>query len=79
MKPWRVPSLVELITIVDVARKSPAIDAPAFPATPAEFSWSATPTLGRSGQIYWTVQFDTGLSYGTTRAVSFTDYVRCVR
>jgi hypothetical protein len=74
-----VPSLKGLMTIVDVTQKSPAIDATAFPATPADFFWAATPTLGFSGQIYWTVQFDTGLSDGTTSAVSFTNYVRCVR
>lgn len=78
-KPWRVPSLKELMTIVDLTQKSPAIDGAAFPSTPADFFWSATPTLGFSGQIYWTVQFDTGISDGTTVAAVNPAYVRCVR
>src|SRR5258708_2399350 len=33
---WRLPSLTELLTIVDESRSDPAIDPTAFPATPSE-------------------------------------------
>lgn len=75
---WRVPTVKELMTIVDVTQNSPAIDPNAFPSTPADFFYSMTPSALLPGVI-WTVQFDTGLADGTTAASYFKEYVRCVR
>lgn len=77
-QPWRVPTVKELLTIVDVTQSSPAIDPNAFPSTPADFFYSTTPSALLPG-IYWTVKFDTGLADGTTAAAYFEEYVRCVR
>ncbi len=76
---WRVPSLKELMTIVDLTQKTPAIDSSAFPSTPADFFWSTTQALGFGGAILWTVQFDKGIADGTTITTTNSAYVRCVR
>lgn len=41
---WRVPSVKELETLLDLERERPAIDPVLFPATLSEFYWSATNT-----------------------------------
>ncbi len=78
---WRVPSVKELMTLVDftvVASGSAAsIDAAAFPNTPATGFWSSSPLAG--GPSYaWNVSFGSGFSsyYGV---VSDAYRVRCVR
>jgi hypothetical protein len=76
--PWRLPTIKELLTLVDVKQGSPAIDTSAFPSTPADFFYSATQATFLPG-ITWTVDFNTGLANGTTSAPNFKEYVRCVR
>ena len=68
---WRMPTLKELLTLVDFSVVSPAasIDSVAFPATPAEFFWS-TPS-GRG------VGFNGGFAAAVT--IPGTANVRCVR
>lgn len=39
---WRLPTWIELFSIVDFGAKNPAIDATAFPGTPSEYFWSST-------------------------------------
>ena len=60
---FRLPSLKELQTIVDygTAHPSPgsAIDAVAFPATPALGFWTSS-VAGGSSTVVWTVKFDNG-------------------
>ncbi|HXN31287.1 MAG TPA: DUF1566 domain-containing protein, partial [Polyangiaceae bacterium] len=74
---WRVPTVKELLTIVDftVPSPGPTVDSTAFPGTAADHSWSATPYAGAPGDG-WFVSFSTGFSdYGL---MSSTSYVRCV-
>jgi hypothetical protein len=74
---WRLPSVTELATIVDVSQQSPAIDGSAFPSTPYELPfWSATTALPDSTTA-WVVDF----TNGELRTYSKSDalYVRCVR
>jgi hypothetical protein len=62
---WRLPTLIELLSIVDFTRSSPSIDPDAFPATPGDSFWTSTPVVGAdgpSGQA-WYVGFTTGFSY----------------
>jgi hypothetical protein len=68
---WRMPTLKELMTLVDFSAIPPAvtIDALAFPGTPAEFFWS-TPS-GRG------VSFNGGFAAAVT--IPGTANVRCVR
>jgi len=70
---WRVPSLIELASLVDYGVFSPAIDA-AFPGTPSAGFWTSAP--GLSGQS-WEVDFQYGVV--TTIDATLSVNVRCVR
>lgn len=56
---WKLPNVKELGSIVDRTRSNPAIDSTAFPATPAGYTWSASPYAGYSHDA-WYVYFDDG-------------------
>lgn len=73
---WRLPSLKELLTLVDPTRINPAIDVDAFPGTPADEFWTASPYFGYPDEI-WVVRFDEGnsLSISSTNMA----HARCVR
>jgi hypothetical protein len=75
---WRVPSAIELVSIVDygVASPTPSIDIMAFPKTPADIFWSSTPVAGASSEA-WYVNFSYG--YAVSTDVSEINHVRCVR
>jgi len=74
---WRLPTMREILTIVDisVAPPGPTIDAAVFPDTPASFFWSSTPYSGTPGNA-WSAHFQYGFAYGNM--VSDTSYARCV-
>jgi hypothetical protein len=76
---WRLPSLLELQTIVDDSRASPAIDPTVFPNTPPEYFWtSSTEATGTPATNYkWYVRFDYGSTL--TDEVANTHRLRCVR
>ena len=74
--PWRLPNIKELSSIVDKSRSNPAIDATAFPATPASFFWSSSPYVGNPANA-WVVDFYDGYVNGISRGGS--NYVRLVR
>jgi hypothetical protein len=74
---WRLPSRIELVSIVDLGVSSgPMINSTYFPSTPAYWFWSASPVAG-SPSSAWSVAF----FFGYTHDVDFTlTYnVRCVR
>lgn len=77
-KGWRLPTAKELMTLVDfsVPTPGPTIDATAFPGTPAEFFWTATPLPGGDDGV-WNVDF--GHGHATNYPSGPTSYVRCVR
>jgi hypothetical protein len=71
---WRLPSAMELVSIVDYSRNNPSIDPVAFPGTPADLFWSST----RDGALNWiNVNFHDGSLVGVDQ--SGTSRVRCVR
>ncbi|MBI5546719.1 MAG: DUF1566 domain-containing protein [Deltaproteobacteria bacterium] len=73
---WRLPTLIELLSIVNSGRSDPAINTSAFPNTPSEHFWSSTPYSGSLGGA-WRVYFNGG---GTTfNNLSSMGRVRCVR
>jgi Protein of unknown function (DUF1566) len=73
---WRLPTMKELMTIVDPTVASGAsIDSTAFPATPANGFWTSTAFAPSSG-YNWAVTFYEGQSYGSD--VTGTLNVRCV-
>ncbi|MGE0919196.1 DUF1566 domain-containing protein [Trichlorobacter lovleyi] len=73
---WKLPNIKELASIVDRTRSNPAIDTTAFPATPADRTWSASPYAGTSVSA-WVVGFNEGYVGVNLRDNTF--YVRLVR
>jgi len=75
---WRLPTSNELMSLVDYTKPppGPTINAKAFPGTPAEVFWTATPLFGASTHA-WYVGFDEGIVYGYGITGSYR--VRCVR
>jgi hypothetical protein len=74
---WRLPTVKELMTIVDYTAGSPIVDATAFPSTPTDNQyWSSTANSAPSGQ-FWTIWFNLGST--DHAAPTETRYVRCVR
>ncbi len=75
-KDWRMPTVKELISIVDYTKRNPAIDSKAFPNTPAEWHWSSSPVVGWP-EYAWGVYFSYGYVYYGHRSNS--GFVRPVR
>jgi len=73
---WRLPNVKELSSIVDISRSNPAIDPVAFPATPSNGYWSASPYAGSAANA-WVVNFGNGYVNHYGRDVN--DLVRLVR
>jgi len=73
---WRVPTRIELVSLIDVTQSSPSIDTVAFPNAPSEFFWTSSPMAG-DATLAWSVFF----GYGGTgqSAVDMPARVRCVR
>ena len=73
---WRLPTIRELLTIVDYTKEEPAI-LDAFDNVDDEgFYWTSTIVAGEDDE-YWGVNFKHGES---SRAAEYYDrYVRCVR
>ena len=55
---WRLPTVQELLTLVDYERCDPAVD-PAFFRGPFGWTWSGTPAAGASG-CAWSVSLVDG-------------------
>jgi hypothetical protein len=73
---WRLPTRIELVSIVDYTKSSNTIDATAFPSTPGAAFWTSSPYAPQSG-VAWHIHFDSGNSdYGP---VGNNQRVRCVR
>jgi len=73
---WRLPTVDELVSIVDTSRGMPSIDTSFFPGTPSTYFWSSSPVAG-SPSLGWYVNFNSGYAnYGRA-----TDMLRarCVR
>lgn len=73
---WRVPTIRELVTIVDYSRAtSPKIDTSVFLGTQSGSYWSATWAPWWPG--YTTLSFDTGTTGANDQLNA--NYLRCVR
>ena len=85
---WRLPTILELHTIVDSEKVNPATNTNYFPNTPSEYfmSESSSLSLYASGgphdpsqegtRSYWFVDFSTGIS---TISPTKDSHIRCVR
>jgi hypothetical protein len=74
---WRLPSIIELLSIVDSRRTGPSIDTAAFSiGTDNGWFWTSTPIAG-SSDAAWIVTFYSGTAYDESLKESL--WVRCVR
>jgi hypothetical protein len=64
---WRLPTAIELLSIVDSSRTYPAVNPMHFPNTPAKLFWTSTPCASYSGSV-WYVDFVYGMSDFDTAA-----------
>jgi len=70
---WRLPTIEELLTLVDFGKYNPATD---FPETPSKWFWSSS-LYAPYSDAAWGVYFGSGyMSYVNK---SKDHYVRCVR
>jgi hypothetical protein len=73
---WRLPTEIELLSLVDYTKHDPAIDATAFPGTPPMHFWSSVPAAGQPTGA-WYLGFSLGdADHGDLTAGL---RVRCVR
>ena len=75
---WRLPTRVELVTLLDVGRSAPSVDPTAFPDTPADETWTSTPLAG-DATASWTVNFAQGGLAQPRDNRDEAHRVRCVR
>jgi hypothetical protein len=73
---WRLPTVVELRSIVDHTRGNPAINSDAFPNAAAGVYWSASPPA-YGNTVAWCVAI--GYGYSSLNNVNNFARVRCVR
>lgn len=75
---WRLPTAIELISLVDFTKPTsePTIDEIAFPMTPADWFWTATPLANMANSV-WIVSFGTGDTSANNVGGKFR--MRCVR
>jgi hypothetical protein len=73
---WRLPTIMELVSIVDYSRYSPAIDQNAFPGTVSGIFWSSSPEPNLGGGTGAAINFRDGAVTGGP--VAQMEAVRCV-
>lgn len=68
---WRLPTRIELVSLVDFTKVNPSINSAFFPSTPADAFWSSSPYVvaGLAGNA-WQVTFSGGGSgsYGMSNS-----------
>lgn len=72
-KNLRLPTLEELLTLLDYTKLGPAIDTKIFPDTENYAYWTSTPCVW-DNTTHWVVRFHDGVVYGSDRST-----VACVR
>jgi hypothetical protein len=74
---WRLPTRIELVSLVDFTRADPAIDPVTFPDTPFEWFWTSSPLADSDPPAAWYVAFFDGDTHHASVETSY--HVRCVR
>lgn len=72
---WRLPSRMELVSLLDYGGLDPTIDLDAFPGTPSDFFWTSSPVPFLN--LAYGVRFELGFIYDHDPHGS--GRVRCVR
>lgn len=75
---FRLPSRIELISLIDFTRANPSIDPSAFPRAPLDRFWSASPFAEARSSV-WLVNFEFGTGFTRQAHVNEKHRVRCVR
>jgi hypothetical protein len=57
---WRLPTRVELLTLVDDTKWNPAIDTSKFPDCQSDWYWTSTPAAFSPADCAWIVGFGFG-------------------
>ena len=70
---WRVPTIEELLSLIDFSKTGPASS---FPGMPSHWFWSSSSYSGSSSYA-WRVYFPDGNVFGSAKATS--SNVRCIR
>lgn len=73
---WRLPSRIELVSLLSLEVLDPSIDQQAFPETPSDWFWTSTTNAGREDEA-WYVYFYFGYPNTDLKTSAFS--VRCVR
>ncbi|MEA2048373.1 MAG: DUF1566 domain-containing protein [Campylobacterota bacterium] len=73
---WRLPTLKELLTIVNFSRADPAILKEFNHVETGTVYWTSTPYV-RSKDTFWGIDFKDGSTDGTAK--NYNRYIRCVR
>lgn len=74
---WRLPTMIELLSIVDYGAFDPSINKAFFKGAESGFYWSSTLAFGGSAARY--IYFNNGYTDGVPLSISPTGAVRCVR
>lgn len=72
---WRLPSRIELVSLLDFTKSAPAIDTDVFLGTPSADFWTSSPRHGDPSAA-WAVDFATGET--DDEDTQFSSHVRCV-
>lgn len=73
---WRLPTRIELVSLLDLSRTNPALLSSAFPSAPSDWYWTSTPDAADPTRG-WYVYFYFGYPDVDDRSVQ--NLVRCVR
>lgn len=73
---WRLPSVTEMLSIVDKSKANPAIDASVFPNSSAAPAWTSSYYMANPTVSEWTVNFVGGYLDAYARTNNYT--ARCV-
>jgi hypothetical protein len=75
---FRLPSRIELLSLVDLTQTSPALDPKAFPDSPTGRYWSSS-RYALDAELGWVVDFDFNTSLLQIQPAGDEYLVRCVR
>lgn len=73
---WRIPNIVECLSILNFGTRNPAISEPPFEHTVNDFYWSSTTSIGATTKCLTT---DYGNGYMSFKDKELLYYLRCVR